>query len=73
MSNSDKVLLAILAYWRENAIPPTIRNIQKATGINSSSQVRSYYLQLEEAGQIKRIKTKPVPVQIYKLLIGEPS
>lgn len=65
MSNTDKVLGAITDYWRENAIPPTIRAIQKATGINSTSLVRSYCLQLEKQGEIKRIRSKPVPIHIY--------
>ena len=68
MTNSQKVLLAILAYWQENAIPPTIRNIQKATGISSSSEVRYCYFKLEKSGAIKRIKSKPVPVHIFKLI-----
>jgi len=73
MINSDRVLTAIKDYWRENAIPPTIRAVQQITGINSSSLVRSYYLQLEAAGLIKRIRSKPVPTRIYRLITGEPS
>jgi len=30
--------------------------------------VRSYYLQLEAQGEIKRIRSKPVPIQIYKMI-----
>jgi len=68
VTNSDKVLTAIKDYWGEYTIPPTIRAVQKITGINSSSLVRSYYLQLETQGEIKRIKSKPVPIQIYKMI-----
>jgi len=68
MTNSDRVLTAIKEYWRENAIPPTIRAVQTITGINSSSLVRSYYLQLEAQGVIKRIRSKPVPIRIYKMI-----
>ena len=66
MSNVDKVLQAIMDYWRENAIPPTIRAIREATGISSTSLVRSYCQKLEQRGLIKRIKSKPVPIQIYQ-------
>ena len=68
MTNIDKVLAAILTYWRENAIPPTIRAVQMNTGISSSSLVRRYYLKLAQTGAIKYIKGKPVPIQIYNLL-----
>ena len=68
MTNADRVFQAVTDYWRENAIPPTIRAIQTATGINSTSLVRSYYRKLEEAGAIRMIKSKPVPVQIYQVL-----
>ena len=73
MTNRDKVLAAITDYWRENAIPPTIRAIKTITGINSTSMVRHYCLQLEQHGAIKRIRSKPVPVKIYQLITGETS
>jgi len=69
MSNTtSRVLAAITEYWRENAIPPTIRNIQAATGLRSTSAVRYCYLKLENYGAIKRIKGKPVPLSIYQLI-----
>jgi SOS-response transcriptional repressor LexA len=73
MTNADSILQAIKDYWRENAIPPTIRALQEITGINSTSLIRSYCLQLEKAGEIKRIRSKPVPVKIYKAITGESS
>lgn len=73
MSNTDKVLEAITQYWRENSVPPAIRTIQAVTGISSTSLVRYYYTQLESMGAIKRIKGKPVPIQIYRLIKGESS
>lgn len=70
----DKVLAAIMDHWRKFAIPPTIRAVQLETGINSTSLIRSYYFSLAEQGAIAVIKSKPVPVQIYKLLTtGESS
>ena len=67
-NTTNRVLAAITDYWRENAIPPTIRNIQAATGLRSTSAVRYCYMKLEKYGEIKRIKSKPVPLSIYLLL-----
>jgi hypothetical protein len=71
--NRDKVLTAIKDYWRANAIPPTIRAVSQVTGINSTSLISHYYFELEERGEIKLIKSKPVTTQIYKQLTGESS
>ena len=73
MTNRDKVLTAVQEYWRENAIQPTIRQVQSVTGINSTSTVRYHYQQLARHGAIKLIGTKPVPLTIYQLLTGESS
>jgi len=64
----SKVLSAIKNHWREFTIPPTIRDIQKATGITSTSIARYYMLRLEKHGAIKRIKSKPVPIEINQLI-----
>ena len=72
-TNLDNVLAAIIEYWRENAIPPTIREIQALTGISSTAVVRYYYCKLSKNGAIIRIKGKPVPIQIYREITGEPS
>ena len=72
-NTTNRVLAAITDYWRENAIPPTIRNMQTATGLHSTSAVRYCYMKLEKQGAIKRIKSKPVPISIYLLLKGESS
>ena len=71
MSNLDRVHEAITDYWRENAIPPTIRAVQHGTGISSTSVIRYYYGKLEERGMIKRIHGKPVPIEIFKLVKGD--
>ena len=71
MSNLDKVFMAITDYWRENAIPPTIRAVQRKTGISSTSAVRYCYWLLEKQGAIKRVKSKPVPISIFNLIKGE--
>ncbi len=69
ISNKDNnVLQAIQDYWREFSVPPAIRDVQKRTGIGSTSVVRYHYMRLEKCGAIKRIKGKPVPVEISQLI-----
>ena len=70
---SQTYIQAIKDHWRKNAIPPTIRAIQKATGINSTSLIRYYCIQLEKQKQIIRIESKPVPIEIYRSITGESS
>jgi hypothetical protein len=71
--NLAKVLTAIKDHWRTFAVPPTIRAVSMVTGINSTSLISHYYSELEERGEIKLIKSKPVTIQIYRQLTGESS
>jgi SOS-response transcriptional repressor LexA len=71
MTRADLVLVAIKDHWGEYVVPPTIRAVQDVTGINSTSQIRYYYKRLERRGLIKRVKGKPVPIEIYQLLHKE--
>ena len=68
VSSRALVLQAIQDCWREFSVPPTIRDVQKRTGIGSTSVVRYHYLRLEKNGAIKRINGKPVPVEINQLI-----
>jgi SOS-response transcriptional repressor LexA len=68
MSPTDQVLQAIKDFWQEYTVPPTIRAVKQATGISSTSLIHFYYQKLEASGEIKRIKSKPVPIQIHQLI-----
>lgn len=51
-----KILEYIREYYSENGIPPTVRDIQLACGISSTSVVDYNLKQLEESGHINRRK-----------------
>lgn len=49
----QRVLLAIVQYWTENQIPPTVEDITKLLGYTSRSNILGYLRELEELGYIK--------------------
>ena len=68
MTALERVYAAIVDYWRENAIPPAIRDVIKATGVRSTSDVSRKYRQLAVQGWIVLVKGHPVPVEILRLI-----
>ena len=51
-----KILSYVREFYSENGIPPTVRDIQVACGISSTSVVDYNLKQLDEAGYIRRRK-----------------
>ena len=51
-----RILEFLQEFYLENGIPPTVRDIQQACGISSTSVVDYNLKQLEEAGYINRRK-----------------
>lgn len=70
MSARDRVYDAILNYWRENAIPPVIRDLMKVCDLKSSNTVWCYVRQLVKEGRIKMVNRHPVPIEIEELIKG---
>lgn len=52
---------AIDRYWKENAFPPTMRDVMNMTGISTKSIVQYEYRRLAEQGVIDIIDGKPRP------------
>jgi len=48
----ERVLAAITAHWATEGIPPTIRELETATGYRSTSAVHRVVRQLEQRGLI---------------------
>lgn len=44
----------IVSYYEENSIPPTVREICTAVGLNSTSTVHAHLAKLEQNGRIRR-------------------
>lgn len=62
------VLEVILAHWLKHFVPPTVREVQTAAGIKSTSTVHYYYRQLARRGEIVLARSKPVPVVIQNAI-----
>jgi repressor LexA len=51
----NAVFQAILSYYRENGISPTVREIGAAVGLPNPSAVANHLNSIERAGYIKRL------------------
>lgn len=59
------ILKFIEKYITENGYPPTVREIGKGVGLNSTATVQNYLIQLEERGYIER-KNSARAIKIIK-------
>lgn len=62
------ILRFIEKYITENGYPPTVREIGKGVGLNSTATVQRYLMQLEERGYIER-KNSARAIRIIKASI----
>lgn len=53
MDTRARVLIAIESHWAENGYAPTLRDIQEAANISSTSVVSYHLKRLEAMGKIK--------------------
>lgn len=60
----QEIFQYIKAFLLEKGYPPSVREIGKAVGLQSSSTVHGYLNQLERRGLIKRDPTKPRAIDI---------
>ncbi len=76
-NTEEKILTFITKYYEQNGYCPTIREISKATGINSTSTIHNYLLSLNDSGKIiknsskNRAITINQPKSISAPLLGE--
>lgn len=54
----DEILAFIYSFTKENGYPPSVREIGKAVGLNSTSTVHNYLEKLKESGKINRGASK---------------
>jgi repressor LexA len=54
----------IKRYAAEHGYPPTVRDIGKAIGLNSSSTVHAHLANLEKIGLLRRDPTKPRAIEV---------
>ncbi len=69
----QKVLDCIAQYVDEHGYPPTVREIGKAIGVNSTSLVTYYLKRLEERGLILREPSMSRAIQLTKTATKEVS
>lgn len=62
----QEIFQYIKAFLLEKGYPPSVREIGKAVGLQSSSTVHGYLTQLEKKGLIKRDPTKPRAIDILE-------
>lgn len=62
----QEIFQYIKAFLLEKGYPPSVREIGKAVGLQSSSTVHGYLTQLERRGLIKRDPTKPRAIDILE-------
>ncbi len=60
----QQILFFIYNYWSKRGYPPTVREIGKAVGLQSSCSVHYRLKKLEEKGFIKRNPSKPRAIEI---------
>lgn len=61
-----EILNAIINYIEENGFSPTVREIGKIVGLNSSSTVHGYLNKLEQKGYIERKANSPRALRVIK-------
>ena len=59
-----QILDCIINFSKENGFPPTVRELCKLVGLNSSSTVHRHLNKLEQSGYIKRHPTKPRAISV---------
>ena len=68
MKTTDQVYKAIIALTALQGYPPTIREIQKALHLNSTSVVHYHLMRLAEQGRIKRALGKARGIRVIDTL-----
>lgn len=53
-----RVYRAVIDYWADNQLPPSLGDITKATGYVSRSNIWGYLVELEELGFLKVDRSK---------------
>jgi len=64
MKTRERVYQAIVTHIDQHGISPTVREIQVATGLRSTSQVADQFKQLERDGRIIRNQWKSRGIEI---------
>lgn len=73
ISDRQKSILAyIITEIGDKRIPPTVREIGEAVGLQSSSTVHNHLTQLETKGYIKRDPAKPRSITVLRTPEGDP-
>ena len=60
----QEIMDAIRGFTGEHGYPPTVRDIGKAVGLNSSSTVHAHLANLEKLGLLRRDPTKPRAMEL---------
>jgi len=68
-SKQEQILKYIINMQKSTGFPPTVREICKAVGLNSSSTVHSHLKYLERKGYIMRIKGKPRAIKVLDKIL----
>lgn len=67
LKNSQEAIYQyIVSYYEENSIPPTVREICAAVGLNSTSTVHAHLAKLEQSGRIRRNPNKQRAIVIVE-------
>lgn len=68
-----KIYEYIIVYVKENLYPPTVREIGKAVGLNSTSSVFSHLKTLERMGLIEAQASEPRTIKLlgYHVISSE--
>ncbi len=69
-SKEQQILFFIEEYFRQRGYPPTVREIGKAVGLQSSCSVHYYLKKLEKNGFLRRDSSKPRAIEVLPHLLG---
>lgn len=69
----EQILAMIKNALRTKGYPPSVREIGKAVGLNSTSTVHSYLKRLEKKGVLHRDPSKPRALEILSAKEGSPE
>lgn len=68
----EQILNYIQTFTREKGYPPTVREIGKAVGLNSTATVHAYLQRLEEKGSLRRGNSMPRAISVKPGVISVP-
>ncbi len=69
-SKEQQILFFIEEYFRKRGYPPTVREIGRAVGLQSSCSVHYYLKKLEKNGFLRRDPSKPRAIEVLPHLLG---